>query len=217
MRQVQPDLWQTTSFSPFLGLTTHAYLLTRPGGNVLFYNIGDLQELDAIEKLGGVAWQYLSHRDEISAILNAIAERFGSKLAIHIDEAAECSKIRTPDRVYRHRETHHGNIGIIPVPGHSPGSTCFMVSSPTGKKYLFTGDTLYFDSHHGWRAGFIEGLHGEKDRPVLAQSLRLLRELRPDVVLSSAYSGDVGFEEMNPDSWGQKVDRALAELSSESS
>lgn len=212
MRQVQPDLWETSSFSPFPGLTTHAYLLIHPEGNVLFYNIGDPKELDAMAELGGVAWQYLSHRDEVSATLNAIAGRFGTKIAIHNGDAKKCSNIREPDRVYSHREIHHGNIGIIPTPGHSPGSTCFMVSSPHGKKYLFTGDTLYFDSVNGWQAGFIEGIHGEKERPLLAQSLRLLRALRPDAVFSSAYSGDAGFEEMDPDDWEEKVDEALEGL-----
>lgn len=212
MRQIQEDLWETESYSPFPGLTTHAYLLTRPDGNVLFYNIGDIRELDAIEKLGGIDWQYLSHRDEVSETLNDIAARFGAKLALHKAELKYCSKVRTPDRLYDHRETHLGNIDIIPTAGHSPGSTCFMVASPTGKKYLFTGDTLYFDSNRGWQAGFIEGIHSDKDRPVLAQSLRLLRELKPDMVFGSAYSGDGGFEVMNPDDWAEKVDGALRRL-----
>lgn len=29
MKQIQPDLWETEVESPFPGLTTHAYLLTR--------------------------------------------------------------------------------------------------------------------------------------------------------------------------------------------
>ena len=33
MKQVQPDVWETESYSPFSGLNTHAYLLTRPDGN----------------------------------------------------------------------------------------------------------------------------------------------------------------------------------------
>lgn len=212
MRQVQPDLWETSSFSPFPQLTTHAYLLIHPEGNILFYNIGDLQELDAMAELGGVAWQYLSHRDEVSETLNAIADRFGTKLAIHNGDTNKCSTIRNPDRIYRHREIHHGNVALIPTPGHSPGSTCFMVASPTDKKYLFTGDTLYFDSNRGWQAGFIEGIHSDKDRPVLAQSLRLLRELKPDMVFGSAYRGDAGFEVMDADDWAGKVDGALAGL-----
>lgn len=37
VRQIRSDLWETRTDSPFPGLTTHAYLWTRPAGNVLFY------------------------------------------------------------------------------------------------------------------------------------------------------------------------------------
>jgi len=212
MKQVQPDIWETESFSPFAGLKTHAYLLTRHDGNVLFYNTGHLGELDAMARLGGVTWQYLSHKDELGDTLNAIAERFGSKLAGHRAEQAAWSAVRAPDLVYDRRAMHLGNIEVIPTPGHSAGSTCFLVSSPTGKTYLFTGDTLFLDTDQRWRAGFIDGVHGEDDRPVLADSLRLLRDLRPDVVFGSAYTGETGFEDVSDGSWPDKVNAALLRL-----
>ena len=212
MRQVQPDLWESGSFSPFAGLKTHAYLLTRPDGNVLFYNIGDPGELDEMSRLGGVARQYLSHQDELGETLNSIADRFGSKLVGHLAEQAAWSKVRAPDLVYDRRETHLGNIEVIPTPGHSPGSTCFLVASPTGKSYLFTGDTLFMDSDHRWQAGFIEGIHQESDRAVLAESLRLLRDLAPDIVFGSAYAGERAFEDVSDGSWSRKVDAALQRL-----
>lgn len=93
MRQVQEDVWETESYSPFPGLKTHAYLLTRPEGNVLFYNIGHVSELDEMDRLGGVAWQYLSHEDELGDTLNAIAERFGSQLVGHRAEADSWRKV----------------------------------------------------------------------------------------------------------------------------
>ena len=212
MRQVQRDLWETRSFSPFEGLNTHAYLLTRTDGNVLFYNTGHIEELDDMARLGGVAWQYLSHEDELGETLNAIAERFGSKLVGHAAEKTSWSAVRAPDEVYDRRELHLGNIEVIPTPGHSEGSTCFMVASPTGKNYLFTGDTLFLGSDNRWRAGFIEGVHQDKDRPVLAESLKLLRNLEPDWVFGSAYTGDEGFEDVSDGSWPNKVDEALRQL-----
>ncbi len=60
MKQIFPDLWQTEVESPFPGLTTHAYLLTRKQGNVLFYNTGHVHEIDAMAELGGVDWHFLS-------------------------------------------------------------------------------------------------------------------------------------------------------------
>jgi len=212
MKQVQADVWETESYSPFPGLNTHAYLLTRPDGNVLFYNTGHVKEIEAMAKLGGVAWQYLSHEDELGDTLNTIAERFNSKLVGHVAERVAWSKVRAPDQTYDCRETHLGNIEVIPTPGHSPGSTCFLVASPEGKSYLFTGDTLFLGSDGRWEAGFIQSVHEEKDRSVLADSLRLLRELRPDVVFGSAYTGERGFVEVSDGRWSDSVDEALRRL-----
>lgn len=212
MKQIYPDLWETESYSPFAGLKTHAYLLTRDDGNVLFYNTGHSHEVRAMAGLGGVARQYLSHEDELGDTMNEIAEQYGSQLYGHAAEAEKFSQVREPDRTFSARETHLGNIEVIPTPGHSPGSTSFLVRSPTGKKYLFTGDTLFLDDRKEWVAGYITSVHTEADRPVLAQSLRLLRELQPDVVIGSAYTGTEAFEAVTPESWQQKVDRALEKL-----
>lgn len=87
-----------------------------------------------------------------------------------------------------------------------------MVASPAGKTYLFTGDTLYLGNDDRWRAGFIASAHDEKNRQMLADSLRLLRDLRPDVVFGSAYTGTKGFEDVSDGSWPDKVDDALRRL-----
>jgi hypothetical protein len=89
MRQVQPDVWETDVETPFPGLTTHAYLLIRNQGNVLFYNTGHLHEIDKMAELGGVAYQYLSHRDELGKSLNEIRRRFGTQLGGHSREQPE--------------------------------------------------------------------------------------------------------------------------------
>jgi hypothetical protein len=78
MHQVLADVWETRTDSPFPGLTTHAYLWT--GRSALFYATAGDGDFDAIEGLGGVAHQYLSHRDEAGPTLKRIAERFGSEL-----------------------------------------------------------------------------------------------------------------------------------------
>ena len=93
--------------------------------------------------LGGVARQYLSHRDEVGESLNVIAARYGAELGGHVRELAEFSAVRRPTILFERRETHLGDIEVIPTPDHSPGSTCFLVGSPHGRRYLFTGDTLW--------------------------------------------------------------------------
>ena len=82
MEQIQPDLWQTRVENPAPGLTTHAYLLIRSEGNILFYNTGHEDEIAAMEELGGVWRQYLSHRDELGDSLKVIGERYGAGLAM---------------------------------------------------------------------------------------------------------------------------------------
>lgn len=163
MKQIQPDLWETEVERPAPGLTTHAYLLIRDGGNVLFYNTGHLHEIEKMAELGGVAYQYLSHRDELGDSLKLIRDRFDAKLGGHVRERAEFARIRPPDILFDAREVHLGNIEVIPTPGHSPGSTCFLVRSPHGKTYLFTGDTLYLSEGAACRPatypGSVTGMH----------------------------------------------------------
>ena len=72
MQQLFPDLWQTQTEHPFRGVTSHAYLLTRPEGNILFYGTGVLEELELIKDLGGIVRQYLTHRDEAGPALASI-------------------------------------------------------------------------------------------------------------------------------------------------
>ena len=67
MKQIYPDLWQTRPEHPFPGATSHAYLLVRDAGNIPFYSSGQREEYQHIRSLGGIAHQYLSHRDEAGA------------------------------------------------------------------------------------------------------------------------------------------------------
>lgn len=212
MQQIYPDLWQSLIEHPFEEapqVTTHAYLLTRPKGNVLFYNSSHLlEDADQIEALGGVAYQFLSHRDEITPALADLREHFGAKLGIHTREAEEVRAVSPLDLVFDARETWFDDIEVIPTPGHSPGSTSFLYASPHGRTYLFTGDTI-FASEQGWETYLIPG----SNRADLVNSLKLLRGLKPDVVISSAAVSPDGVREVTSAQWRKAVDAALEELS----
>ena len=186
MQQVLTDLWQTRTDSPFPGLTTHAFLWTGP--NALFYSTATDGDFDELDELGGIADQYLSHRDEAGPML--------AKIADHFDSAAE-------------RNIDVNGVEVIPTPGHSPGSTCYVADGAEGR-YLFTGDTLVLGDSGEWWAGYIPGI-GDAD--ALAASLRLLRTLSPDVVISSAFQGDSAVHRIEPARWTDHVDQALAGLS----
>jgi len=210
VKQIYPDLWQTGAEHPFHGLTTHAYLLIRSAGNVLFYSSGRSDEHRHIQKLGGITHQYLSHRDEAGPALSDIKKMFGSKLYCHRLEEVVVSRASAVDCTFERREIQLGDVEVIPTPGHTNGSACFLFSSPHGKTYLFTGDTVFLNNG-SWDTFVMENAGGTKSD--LKQSLVLLRSLQPDVVISSASVGHVPLKEMSVGEWSAVVDSILRALS----
>ncbi|MGQ0593813.1 MAG: MBL fold metallo-hydrolase [Gammaproteobacteria bacterium] len=210
MKQIYADLWQTSAEHPFPNLTTHAYLLVRDEGNVLFYSSGHSDDHQHIQELGGITRQYLSHRDEAGPPLVRIRQRFCSKLCCHRLEEKAVSEACPVDLTFQTREIHLGDIEVIPTPGHTEGSTCFLVKSPHGKTYLFTGDTI-FPSNNSWETFVMPKAGGSQSD--LKDSLKLLRSLEPGVVISSASVGRFPFKEMPPGEWQEVVDQTLRSLS----
>jgi glyoxylase-like metal-dependent hydrolase (beta-lactamase superfamily II) len=209
MKQIYPDLWQTRVEHPFPGLNTHAYLLLRDSGNILFYHTGHTDEYEDIRKLGGISRQYLSHRDEAGRTLTQIREIFNARLCCHQLEEKHISKVCPVDIIFHSREIHPGNIEIIPTPGHTDGSTSFLCESTSGKIYLFTGDTIYPDNS-SWEIYIMPDAGGRESD--MKNSLALLHKLHPDVVLSSASVGDLAFCEMAPGEWQDIVEKVLQRL-----
>ena len=209
MRQLYPDLWQTEAEHPFPGVTSHAYLLTKDQGNVLFYSSGVTRDYDAMESLGGLAWQYLSHRDEAGPPLAEIKRRFGSQLCCHRLEEKAISRFVAVDCLFDEREVVLENIEVIPTPGHTDGSVCFLVTSEQGGRYLFTGDTIYMN-HGTWEVR-INRLSWSA-RSAIKRSLLLLRDLEPTVVISSASQGDSAYKEVTADEWRSIVGGVVDEL-----
>jgi glyoxylase-like metal-dependent hydrolase (beta-lactamase superfamily II) len=210
MQQVLSDLWQTRTDSPFPGLTTHAFLWT--GRNTLFYSTATDVDFTELDELGGVCDQYLSHRDEAGPMLAKIAGHFDSSLHAPVTELLEIGRHAHVDVPIGSRHIDVNGIEVIPTPGHSPGSTCYLVNGAAGG-YLFTGDTLVFGDSGNWWAGYIPGIG---DAEALAASLRLLRSLTPDVVVSSAFQGDSAVHRIQPGCWKDCVDEALDGLAAES-
>ncbi|MGH3901757.1 MAG: MBL fold metallo-hydrolase [Pseudonocardiaceae bacterium] len=154
MKKIRNDLWETRAYSPFPGLTTHAYLWTPPSGqNVLFYSTGTDDDFDEIEDLGGIAHQYLSHQDEAGPVLAQIAQRFGARLHTPAPEVDAIRRFAEPHVQFEHRHVDDHGGEVIPTPGHSPGSTCFLVPGADASTYLFTGDTVFLADNGVWTAG----------------------------------------------------------------
>jgi glyoxylase-like metal-dependent hydrolase (beta-lactamase superfamily II) len=180
----------------------------RDTGNILFYSSGLHEEYEHIQKLGGITHQYLSHSDEAGPALAEIRKIFGSKLCCHRLEEPAVSKAAPVDYRFDKRETMPGNVEVIPTPGHTPGSVCFLVESADGKTYLFTGDTLFLNKG-AWDTRVNAG--GSKSD--LKKSLMLLRDLNPGVVISSASVGSVPFKEVSKEEWQSGIDKVVRDLS----
>ena len=208
LTRIREDLWETQGDKPFPGVTTHAYLWTGgPAGNVLFYSTGSERDFDEIERLGGIAHHYLSHRDEAGPMVASIAARFGARL--HAGRA-DAPSIRVADREVDwidERTLEPTGVEVIPSPGHTPGSVCFVVQGASGQRFLFTGDTLYVDDGGAWKAGDLSF----SDPVTLAQSLDVLAALQPDVAISSAAPTGVGVHDIDGE-WARIVRDAKARI-----
>jgi hydroxyacylglutathione hydrolase len=212
MTQIRDDLWQTRTDSPFPGLTTHAYLWRGPSGNILFYSPASEADFDAIEALGGVSAQYLSHLDEAGPMLARVAERFGSRLhspAAELDAIERHAHVDVAFDARRHVDAN--GIDVIPTPGHSDGSTCYLVTGVGGEKYLFTGDTIFPAGDGTWSTFLVPG-RGSAE--ALRSSVELLATIAPNMVIASAFGGDTAIETLGDGRWSECVAQALASVPS---
>lgn len=209
MKQLFPDLWETREEHPFHGVTTHAYLLTQDSGNALFYSTGIREELLEVQRLGGISRQYLSHRDEAGPPLASIKEMFGNQLCCHALEVKAIGKYSKVDVVFEEPCVESNNIQVIPTPGHTAGSTCFVFQSPHGKRYLFTGDLIYPEDN-GW--GTLVQRHAGGRKKDLGESLMNLREVNPDVVISSASVQRNAVQAVTSEQWHAVIDETIRRL-----
>ena len=208
MRRIEDDLWQSTVHRSGI-LSTHAYFLARPEGNVLFYNTGEGRDLEEIAELGGIRYQLLSHRDESGPSLNRVRERFGSTLCCSTLEAAAVGNDAQVDRTFDPGDRSLGDIEIIHTPGHTDGSVCFSYHSPHGKSYLFAGDTI-FQWNGRWATLVLRKSGGSNE--TLAASLLKLRDFDPDIVVWSGFVGEVSFARVTPEEWTQAIDETAGRL-----
>jgi Metallo-beta-lactamase superfamily len=210
MKQIADDLWQSTKHQTGI-LTTHAYLLVRPEGNILFYNTGNTDDLEKISKLGGVKYQLLTHRDEAGPSLARIKTLFNSALGCSALEKPFVEKEAPVDLVFLAGGQMLEDVEVIETPGHSNGSVCFAYNSPHGKSYLFTGDTI-FQSNGAWGTFVITSYGGTNEG--LINSLNRLRDFSPDIVMSSGSVGELSQMEMTRDRWIKAIDEKITELTS---
>jgi glyoxylase-like metal-dependent hydrolase (beta-lactamase superfamily II) len=87
-------------------------------------------------------------------------------------------------------ESHFPDFEVIPTPGHTGGSTCFLWNDGQ-RRYLFTGDTIYLKDGE-WVAAVLS----VSDRTAYLESLALIGELDFDVIVPSIARGPA-YQETN--------------------
>jgi glyoxylase-like metal-dependent hydrolase (beta-lactamase superfamily II) len=209
MRQLYPDLWQTSVEMRFGTLRTHAYFLEHSDGNALIYHSAQEADLSRISKMGGVAHQYLSHNHEIVPGLHATSSRLGGQLCGHERMQPYFGARKGLDIAFQTLDTeqHAGGLEVIFTPGHTDNNACYRYASPHGKTYLFTGDTIYLDQGE-WRTLVMTGDGG--DRSTLHETLLRLGEMPADVLITSAAVGDMRIVEVTRSEW-RAIARKLAD------
>ena len=131
MKRLYEDVWQSERYSSGI-LNSHAYLLRRPQGNVLFSNTGAARDLDHVEKLGGIGYQLLTHRDEVGGSLGRIRDRFGSKLGIGALEVSYAERHSPVDIAFDPADTQLEDMRVFFTTGHTDGSICYNYESQHG-------------------------------------------------------------------------------------
>lgn len=210
MKKIFSDLYQSEVIHPFAGVQAYAYYLLSPNAKVLLYNGGNEADFEAIKELGGLDYQFLSHRDEISPGLDNIKKRFNNKLCCHKNTQPLVEKVSSVEEVIHQRLKHSSQLEVIPTPGHTDGCLSFLYNSPAGETYLFSGDLISM-TDNGWDTFIIPG-RGADLKDVLA-SMKLYKQLSPDVLIPSASSyGSSSFFQFSKEDWGQSIDGYIKRL-----
>jgi glyoxylase-like metal-dependent hydrolase (beta-lactamase superfamily II) len=119
--------------------------------------------------------QYLGHSHEAMFA----AERPPIGLYMHTADAGSIDTRATFTRRHHLDE----DFEVIPIPGHTPGSTAYLFD--TGEhRVLFTADTLLLDGGV-WRTAVL----ASSDRSAYAESLRTIGELDFDLLVPWAAVG----------------------------
>ncbi len=158
---------QNLSFAP--NTQVRAFLLHRPLGDLLIYANEHSHRGPA-----GATRQYLGHWHEAM-----VAGRESDlPVFVHDDDRDEASRVMAIRGGFTKRHKLGSDFEVIPMPGHTPGSTAYLWDSGH-HRFLFTADSLYLGGDGRWRAAVLES----SDRERYVRSLELLRDLEFDVLV----------------------------------
>jgi hypothetical protein len=195
---------------PFLeDIDVRAFLLRRAGGNLIIYNAPGLASVAGeIRDRGGASGQFVSHGHE--AMFDHV--EVGAPIFVHELDRAEAARSMPVEKSFAERYKVDAHFEVIPVPGHTPGSTAFLWDD--GKhRFLFTGDSIWID-HGAWAAVLLDP--GERDSYL--GSLATMRELQFDVLVPwGATAGEPYIDVVDEEQAHERIDGIIARIEAGSS
>lgn len=182
-------------FAPSLHI--RSFVLRREAGDVLVYGA------PATAALEGVSRAYVGHWHEASFG----PDLPGVPLFAHEADRDETERHRHVRASFRHRHVLDGDLEVIPIPGHTPGSTAYLWDSGE-HRYLFTADTLYLRDGE-----WVTAVLPSSDPAAYRESLALIRELDFDVLVPWAASvGDPPHAVTSAANTRRRIDALLRRL-----
>ncbi|MDB5350220.1 MAG: beta-lactamase [Planctomycetota bacterium] len=182
MDEIFPSIFKVLPTKP-LPSKCMSFLVRRSEGNLLFpcFSVSATihARFDPIESMGGISRQLLGDSHFKTPHCDEVFERFGAPLYCSQPEAADVLKSVKNVRVFPlERHELEPGVEVIPIPGHRPGGTGYLVSHE-GRKYLFVGDGIWHDGK-AWKA-----FPTKTGRATMIESLRRLADVEFDVLLAN--------------------------------
>lgn len=170
------------SFAP--AFTGRAFVLRRQGGNLIVYASRRLPEAaEGLLSAGAFARQYINHHHQAMPSCDWACEHLNAPL---FGPEVERRQILAHCRMgggFAGHEAHFPDFEIIPTPGHTAGSACFLWDDGR-RRYLFSGDTIFLKDGR-----WIGAVLPSSDRLAYLGSLALIKTLSFDVLVPSLAKG----------------------------
>ncbi len=186
-------------FAP--SLHVRSFLLPREQGNVLVYSTDGL----ATAFPGtDIARHYLGHGHEAMFASDPV----DAPVFVHEADRKAVGDALDVRATFSRRHTLDDDLEVIPIPGHTPGSTAYLWDDGR-RRYLFTADSIYLNGGE-----WVDGMLDSSDRNSYLSSLEALREEEFDVLVPwAAPAGESWFAETDQADTRRRIDALLKRVS----
>ena len=189
IHEIFPCLYLVRTAGPS-AKTQYTYLLRRPAGNILLATKANMADnWDALRALGRVSHILLGDRHHVGAASAGLSAKLGVPLSATRAEAVAARQrdLQIADILRDGRYHLADDLEVIPTPGHTKGAVSYLWSNG-GRRFLFIGDTLVPID------GRWEFWVTRPNRPLMRQTIEMLRGVAFDVILSNSFA-------CTPDAW----------------